>query len=106
MISEIENGKGPVDIDNDDVEVEVDDGFDVSPDETIVIANDDNDSDNIGDLSVELNVEELVAKLEATNSDDVARKREIKRRIEEARERREAEKNIDSTYNFNLDDDL
>lgn len=101
MISEIENGKNPVDVEDED-----EDGFDASPDDTIVIATDDDDSDNVGDLSVELNVEELVAKLEATDSDDLARKREIKRRIEEAREQREAEENIGSTYNFNMDDDL
>jgi len=104
MISEIGNGKEPVDAVVDDEHE--DDGFDKSPDDTIVIATDDDESDNVGDLSVELNVEELVAKLEATDSDDLARKREIKRRIEEAREQHEAEKNIDSTYNFNLDDDL
>ena len=104
MISEIENGKEPVDAVVDDEDE--DDGFDKSPDGTIVIATDDDESDNVGDLSVELNVEELVEKLEATDSDDLARKREIKRRIEEAREQREAEKNIDSTYNFNMDDDL
>lgn len=61
------------------------------------------DDDNIGDLSVELNVEELVAKLEATDDTMVRQKREIRRRIEEVRTQKEAE--LDSTYNINLDDD-
>ena len=86
-----------------------DDDFDVddASEETIVIADDDDeDNDNVGDLSVELNVEELVAKLEATDSDDVQRRRQIRRRLEELREQHEAEKELDSTYKFNLDDDL
>ena len=99
MIGETGNGK-----DQDDIDDEKD--FAASPDDTIVIATDDDEVDNIGDLSVELNVEELVAKLEATSADDVSRQREIRRRIDEARERRDAEKNIDSTYNFNLDEDV
>jgi len=62
------------------------------------------DDDNIGDLSVELNVEELVAKLEATDDTMVRQKREIRRRLEEVRAQKEAE--LDSTYNINLDEDL
>ena len=64
------------------------------------------DDDNVGDISVEINVEELVAKLEATDSDDVARKREIRRRLEELEDMRRASKDLDSTFNFDLDDDL
>jgi hypothetical protein len=64
------------------------------------------DEDNVGDISVEINVEELVAKLEATDSDDVARKREIRRRLEELEEMRRSSEDLDSTFNFNLDDDL
>ena len=97
-------GKLGDEIESDDLEVD----FDDSSDDTIVIEDDDDDEDddNIGDLSVELNVEELVAKLEATDDDDLGRKREIRRRLDELREQREAEKDIDSTYNFNLDDDI
>ena len=74
--------------------------------DTVVLSEDMDDVDNIGDISVEINVEELVAKLEATDDDNVARKREIRRRLDELREQREAEAEIDSTYNFNLDDDI
>jgi hypothetical protein len=66
----------------------------------------DMDDGNVGDLSVEINVEELVAKLEATDSDDVARRREIRRRLEELEEMRRTNKDLDSTFNFDLDDDL
>jgi hypothetical protein len=64
------------------------------------------DDGNVGDISVEINVEELVAKLEATNGDEVARKREVRRRLEELEDARQASKDLDSTFNFDLDDDL
>lgn len=91
------------DIDDDDI----DDA--VSSEDTVILSvddDDDGDDDNVGDLSVELNIEELVAKLEDTDSDDVARRRLIKRRLEELRDERDSLKDIDSTYNFNLDDDV
>lgn len=73
------------------------------PEDTVVLADFD-EVDNIGDMSVEINVEELVAKLEATADDDVGRKRAIRERLEELREQNEAE--LDSTFNFNLDEDI
>ena len=88
----------PVDELDDDVEEEdLDDGDDVE---------DIDDEDNVGDISVEINVEELVAKLEATDSDDVARKREIRRRLDELEESRRANEDLDSTFNFDLDEEL
>lgn len=62
------------------------------------------EEDDLSDLSAELNVEELMAKLEASDAEDVHRKAEIRRRLEVLREKKFAE--LDSTYNFNLDDDL
>ena len=64
------------------------------------------DVDNVGDISVEINVVELVAKLEATDNDDVARKREIRKRLEDLEELRRTNEDLDSTFNFNLDDEL
>ncbi len=60
--------------------------------------------DNVGDISVELNVEELVAKIESESDEEVAQKREVRRKLEEINEQHDKE--LDSTYNFNLDDDL
>jgi len=102
MNVEIGNGRDIDDID--DIDDDDDDALDDEDDDEVY--SDDDDDDNVGDISVEINVEELVAKLEATDSDDVARRREIRRRLEELREQREAEKEMDSTFNFNLDDDL
>jgi hypothetical protein len=59
--------------------------------------------DTVVGLSGEFDVDSLVKKLEATNPDEVAHRREIRRRLEEIREMREAD--LDSTFNFNLDDD-
>jgi hypothetical protein len=90
----------PVDELDDDIE---DDNVDEDDD---VEDMDDDDDDNVGDISVEINVEELVAKLEATDSDDVARRRQIRRRLEELEEMRRESRDLDSTFNFDLDDDL
>ncbi len=91
------NEKGSDDIDDDDID-------DVEDDEDAVVEDDD-DNDDI-DLTGEVNIESLVAKLDSTPKDDLERKRAIRRRLEELRDMREAEKDLDSTYNFNLDDEL
>lgn len=62
------------------------------------------DDDNVGDLSVELNVEELVAKIEEDNPEEVHRKAELRRKLEQMQEQHDAE--MDSTFNFNLDEDV
>ena len=101
MIGDIKDGI-PADELDDDIEDEVlDDDDDDDVDDM-----DDDDEDNVGDISVEINVEELVAKLEATDSDDVARRREIRRRLEELEEMRRESRDLDSTFNFDLDDEL
>jgi len=99
MNSEIANGESADDVDDD---VEATD----AAEDTVVLSEDLTDVDNVGDISVEINVEELVAQLESAGDDEVDRKREIRNRLEELREQREAEAQIDSTFNFNLDEDL
>jgi hypothetical protein len=97
MIGDIKDDIPVNELDDDIEDDDLDDDDDVE---------DIDDEDNVGDISVEINVEELVAKLEATDSDDVARKREIRRRLEELEEMRRSSEDLDSTFNFNLDDDL
>jgi len=94
MNGEIGNGRPDDDVD-DDVE---------SPSETdtIVMSDDLDDDDN--DISLEINVDKLVAKIDA--DDDAAHKKEVHRRLEELEEKRRIEEELDSTYNFNLDDEL
>lgn len=77
---------------------------DIEDEDNIVVADD--DDDDVSDLSSDINIEELVAKLESTPKDALDRQRQIRRRIDELREEREVLKDLDSTYNFNLDEDL
>jgi hypothetical protein len=57
-------------------------------------------TDNVGDVSVEINVEELIADIEATDDKDAARKKEIRRRLEEVVE----EQAFEDTYAVDLDE--
>ncbi len=57
-------------------------------------------TDNVGDVSVEINVEELIADIEASDDKDAARKKEIRRRLEEVVE----EQAFEDTYAVDLDE--
>ena len=83
------------DLDDDEELIEQD-----MPEETIVIP-ETVDSDNVGDVSVEINVEELVAQVEAEQSDDAARKAAVRRRLEEIYE----SKDIEDTYAIDFSED-
>lgn len=94
--------------DGDDLELsDDDDSEDNSEDNTedTVVFSTSRDSDNIGDVSVEINVEELIAEFETTADGDVLRKKEIRRRLDEIREQKEALKDLEDTYSFDLNDD-
>ncbi len=90
----------------DDVE-DVDDVDDVeenaTSDDTVVLTEDPAD---IGDLSdtAEIDVEKLVEKMD--KADDAQHKKEVHRRLEELAERKREQEELDSTYDFNLDDDI
>jgi hypothetical protein len=93
MNSKISDPKTSVDeTEVDDIETEADaeigDGTTVVLDETGAL------TDNVGDVSVEINVEELIADIEATEDEDAHRKKEIRRRLEEMAE----EKSHEDTY--------
>ena len=62
--------------------------------------------ETVGDLSAQIKVDELVARIEKSGKDDVEHKREVKRRLEELREQQQYEQEVDSTFNFPLDDEL
>ncbi len=76
---------------DDDDEVEEFEG-----DETIVMSSDDDDDDL--DVSMEVNVEKLMAEMEKTKADDIERKKEIRRRLEEIQEQR----SLEDTYSFDM----
>ena len=70
------------------------------PEETAVLS-DAEFTDNVGDVSVEINIEELVAKVEAEQSDDVGAKKAIRQRLEEIEE----DKGFESTYAIEFDNE-
>ena len=86
--------------------VDIDDDIvsDEFPEETVVLV--DVADDDVSDFSAELDVSQMVAKLEATDGTGIQRKREIHRRLEDIQDQRETERNIDSTFNFNIDEDV
>lgn len=86
-----------------DNEVSDDEPLDDASTETVVLSDDDADI-AVSDSTVEMQIEKLVAKLDASDSEDVHHRAEIRHKLEELRELREQE--LDSTFNFNLDDDL
>ena len=82
-----------------DVEV-IDDEEAIETVETVVLTETEI-TDNVGDVSVEINVEELVAKVEAEHDDDAARKKAIRRRLEEIAE----DQSFEETYAVEFDKD-
>ena len=74
------------------------------PEETVVMPETVN-SDNVGDVSVEINVEELVAEIEASQGDDAAKRKEIRQRLEEIQEQKEASQEMGDTFNIDLNED-
>ena len=76
--------------------------FDADDDlaETTVLPDSDAVStDNVGDVSVEINVEQLIADIESENDADAARKKAVRLRLEELAE----EKSFEDTYAIEFD---
>ena len=96
MNGEVGNGKDEVDVDDDVEET-------VAPEDTVVLTEDLADIGE-GDSTAELKVDELVAKID--KDADAEHKKEVHRRLEEIEEQKRQEEELDSTFNFNLDDDL
>ena len=68
--------------------------------ETVVIP-DSESTDNVGDASVEINVEELIADIECTDDKVSARKKEVRRRLEELAE----DNSLEDTYAIEFGED-
>ena len=76
--------------------------FDADDDlaETTVLPDSDAVStDNVGDVSVEINVEQLIADIESENDADAARKKAVRLRLEELAE----ERSFEDTYAIEFD---
>ena len=96
MNSEVDNKAGDSNVDD----KELDDFDDDESVETAVLS-EPQITDNVGDVSVEINVEELIADIENENDEDSARKKEIRRRLEDMAE----EKSFEDTYAIDLSDE-
>ena len=98
--------------DDDSKDTDLDEVDEASVEDTL--EGDEPSSDKIPDIggdtlvdisaSAEINVEELVAKLESSDPDGVAHKREVRKRLEELREQKDSD--LDSTFNFYMDEDV
>ncbi|MBT8080839.1 MAG: hypothetical protein KJO56_00280 [Gammaproteobacteria bacterium] len=60
--------------------------------------------ETIVDLTGELKVDKLVAKVEKSDPDEAAHKREIRKRLEELEEQRNAK--LDDTFNIKIEDEF
>lgn len=84
----------------DDTKIEEDGGDEIDtdlPEETVVMSEDSFDD---SDISMEVNVEGIVKEFENKQVDDVERKKEVRRKLEELAE----EKSFEDTYAVEFDD--
>ena len=98
MNGEVENNVEEIDVD--DVE------SNAGSEDTVVLSEDAIDIDDGDDVTSEFKIEQLVAKIEAGEGDAEKHKKEIRRRLDELAEERRIEKELESTFNFSLDDEL
>ena len=89
MNSEVENKADDSTVDDKEL-----DEFDGEESVETTVLSEPQITDNVGDVSVEINVEELIADIENENDEDSARKKEIRRRLEDMAE----EKSFEDTY--------
>jgi len=77
--------------------------FDLAEDDELaetVVLPEDSSTDNVGDASVEINVEQLIADIEQSDDEVSARKKEVRRRLEELAEN----KSFEDTYAVEFDE--
>jgi hypothetical protein len=87
--------------DDTDKEVEDDIASVDATDESIVL---DAAVEGFADTIVAANVDALVAKIDETDVEEATRKRLARKRLEELREKKS--RDLDGTFNFNIDEDL
>ena len=98
------NGKnGDDETDFEETQEEVEASEDLEPEEGAEVA--DIGTETMVGTTAEFKVDEIVAKIDkASDPDEAAHKREVRKRLEEIEEERDEA--ADSTFNFNLDDEL
>ena len=98
------NGEGDKDTELKDDEGVVDDEV-VDPEETVVLTEVDAD-DGLSETVVGLDVDAMVAKIENADSEELAKKREAKQRLDKVQEKLDKDDQFGSTYAFDIDEDL
>ena len=88
-----------------DTEVIDDDEVLSDPEETVVLTEVEAD-DELSETIVNLNVDALVKKIEDPNSEEFAKQREAKKRLDQLQEQLDTDDEFGSTYAFDLDEDL
>jgi hypothetical protein len=84
--------------------LDVDDDFeDEDMEDADLSADDDSEEDNVGELSVEINVEQLVAEFEGTNSNATG-SFAARRRLEELMEQKRFERALRDMDDWDFDD--
>jgi len=87
--------------DNTDKKLEDDGASNDATDENVVL---DAADEGFADTIVAANVDSLVAKMDDTDVEEAARKRLTRKRLEELREQKS--KDLDGTFDFDIDDEL
>jgi hypothetical protein len=83
----------------------IDDEVLEDPEATVVLTEVDTEED-LSETVVDLDVEAMVAKIENSDDEELAKKREAKKRLDELQEKLDKDDEFGSTYAFDLDDDL
>ena len=104
MNGEGNNGEGDKDTELNDGEGVVDDEV-VDPAETIVLTEVDVD-DGLAETADGLDVDAMVSKIENADSEELAKQREAKRRLDKVQEKLDKDDQFGSTYTFDIDEDL
>jgi len=96
----MESVNDPKESPDDEVEAIDDDEVEENEDQEQTVVLSEDEFEDGEDISMEINVEKLVAEFEKSNSDDVHRRAEIRRRLEELVDPDE----LEDTYAIEFDD--
>jgi len=100
------NGEGSKDTELVDDDAMVDDEAVIDDPEQTVVLTEIDVNDDLSETVVGLDVDAMVAKVENTDSEELAKKREAKQRLDKVQEKLDKDDQFGSTYAFDIDEDL
>ena len=98
------NGESDKDTELNDGEAAIDD--EVVDTETTVVLTEVDVDDGLSETVVGLDVDAMVAKIENADSEELAKKRAAKQRLDKVQEKLDKDDQFGSTYAFDIDEDL